>query len=344
MKEIIIASIIAFVAILFIALFILTAIAYKKLFGMRFATNAAVMLSPSDFSGLKRERREFISDKVQKIVGYLYLAEKERAKGVIVMAHGFGGGGHNDYMECADFFVKNGYHVFAYDATGNDESEGQSVVGLPQGLIDLDHAIKYVETQREAEGLPILLFGHSWGGYCAANALNFHPEVKGIVSLSGFNKSADIASSLISGAFRLPAKLFYPCVCLLERIKFGKYGAASAMKGFEKSTAAAMILHSKDDSVVGIGYGYDKYYEKYNGDPRFTFIEYADRGHNEVYYCEKAREYARTLYAEMSKNAKSGGETFDEYLSKNLDREIWTHRIDKELFGKILAFYDKCVK
>lgn len=344
MKEIIIAIIVVVAAILFVAPFIFTAIAYKKLFGMRFETNGAVMLSPSDFSGLKRERREFVSNKGQKIVGYLYMSEKERAKGVIVMAHGFGGGGHNDYMECADFFVKNGYYVFAYDATGNDESEGKSVVGLPQGLIDFDYAIKFVETQRETKGLPILLFGHSWGGYCVANALNFHPEVKGIVSLSGFNKSADIASALISGALKIPEKLLYPYVRLFERIKFGKYGATSAMKGFEKSTADAMIIHSKDDAVVGIGYGYDKYYEKYKGNPRFTFIEYADRGHNEVFYCQNAREYMRALYADMAKNAKSNGETLEEYLSKNLDREIWTHRIDKELFSKILAFYDKCVK
>lgn len=69
----------------------------------------------------------------------------ENQHGIIIMAHGFGGGGHNSYMDCADYFVNHGYLVFAYDATGNDESGGEGVGGLPQGVIDLDYAITFVE-------------------------------------------------------------------------------------------------------------------------------------------------------------------------------------------------------
>ena len=39
-------------------------------------------------------------------------------KGVVVIAHGLGGGGQNTYMDLADYFTSNGYLVFAYDVTG----------------------------------------------------------------------------------------------------------------------------------------------------------------------------------------------------------------------------------
>ena len=73
-----------------------------------------------------------------------------------------------------------------------------------------------------------------------------------------------------------------PFVKIYERFKYGKYGANTSMDGFAASDAAVMIVHSADDDVIEIGYGLDKYYEKYKDDPRFTFIRYEDRGHNDI--------------------------------------------------------------
>ena len=52
-------------------------------------------------------------------------------------------------MDVADYLSSNGYLVFAYDATGNDESEGDAVNGLPQGIIDLDYAIRFIKESNE---------------------------------------------------------------------------------------------------------------------------------------------------------------------------------------------------
>lgn len=48
-----------------------------------------------------------------------------------------------------------------------------------------------------------------------------------------------------------------PFVKLHEWIKYGGYASNTAMDGFAKSTAAVMILHSFDDEVVPVEYGYD---------------------------------------------------------------------------------------
>ncbi|GFI19069.1 hypothetical protein IMSAGC009_04249 [Lachnospiraceae bacterium] len=103
-----------------------------------------------------------------------------------VMAHVFGGGGHNSYMDCVNYFACHGYYVFSYDATGNDESEGEGVGGLPQGVIDLDYAITFVEESGKFPSLPIVLFGHSWGGYSVSSVLTYPPRSKSRYSVFGF--------------------------------------------------------------------------------------------------------------------------------------------------------------
>ena len=111
---------------------ILSVAVYDDNFNKRFESYEPLMLGVEDFEGLQCTKCQFPSDKGQMLTGCLYSAG-EAQKGIVVLAHGFGGGGHNSYMDVADFFAKRGYYVFAYDATGNDESEGDGVGGLPQG-------------------------------------------------------------------------------------------------------------------------------------------------------------------------------------------------------------------
>ena len=181
----------AVVLLLVTGIWALTVYIYNENFNRRFQSYEPRMLRLEDFDGLERTRYEFPSDKGQMLAGYLY-SFGEGQHGIVIIAHGFGGGGHNSYMDVADYFARNGYLVFAYDATGNDESEGKGVGGLPQGVIDLDHAISFVEESGNFPELPIMLFGHSWGGYSVCSVLSLHPEVKAVIACSGFNSSPDM--------------------------------------------------------------------------------------------------------------------------------------------------------
>lgn len=113
-------------------------------FNIRSGSYEPLMLSTEDFDELQCKEYFFASDKGQKLAGYLYRVGNNQ-HGIVVMAHGFGGGGHNSYMDVANYFVMNGYFVFVYDATGCDKSEGEGVGGVSQGVIDLDYAISFVE-------------------------------------------------------------------------------------------------------------------------------------------------------------------------------------------------------
>ena len=136
---------------------VLSAVIYENYFNQRFESYEPLMLYVEDFEGLRRTKYEFPSDKGQMLTGYMY-SSGENQRGIVVLAHGFGGGGHNSYMDCAHYFASNGYYVFAYDVTGNDESEGDGTNGLPQGIIDLDRAITFVEQSGHFPKLPIVLF------------------------------------------------------------------------------------------------------------------------------------------------------------------------------------------
>ncbi len=326
---------------------------YNENFNKRFESYEPLMLHVDDFDGLQRTQYEFSSDQGQKLTGYMY-SVGENQRGIIVLAHGFGGGGHNSYMNCADYFARHGYYVFAYDATGNDESEGEGVGGLPQGVIDLDYAISFIEESGNFPELPIGLFGHSWGGYCVCSVLTYHPEVKAVIECSGFNSSSDMFEAEGKKQAGNGIYLMMPFVKLYERIQYGGYASHTALDGFSAATAAVMIVHSADDDVVPTEYGYDQYYEKYKEDPRFQFVRLEDAGHSYVYndttyvdeFNEEFDKWLETLdydyYAVENKDRFSADKT--DYINNNLDRDKWCNMLNNELFQDFLHFYDEHLK
>ena len=327
---------------------VLSVTIYRQNFNKRFERQEP-LLQVTDFEGLQCTKYSFPSDKGQMLQGYGYTVGTDW-RGILVMAHGFGGGGQSGYMDCADYFARHGYYVFAYDATGNDESEGEGVGGLPQGVIDLDHAISFVEESGQFPDLPIVLFGHSWGAYSVCNVLTYHPEVKGVIACSGFNRSSDMLEAEGKNQVGNAIYLMMPFVKLYEQIKFGGYAANTALDGFAASDAAVMIVHSADDKKVPIQYGYDVYYEKYRDDPRFTFVRLEHNGHDYVYqdttyikaFNEGFDNWLETLPYEYQ--AEENQERFladrTAYIHSHLDRYQWSHTLNTELFQQFADFYD----
>ncbi len=346
-KAILTAVICTFVGIPLIIIPLVTVIVYEAIFGARYETAPYLEFSVSDYEGLCVSRSDFYEDNGTQIAGYKYEREGEVAHGVVIVAHGLGGGGHNRYMPFIDYFTRNGYYVFTYDVKGNDNSEGRSVEGLPQGVIDLDLAIEHA--QREYENLPIMLFGHSWGAYSVGNVLALHPEVKGAVIVAGFNESEDMLlchSKKYVGAL---TEVLFPYVELYERIKFGsELSSLSALDGLKSTDARVMIVHSKDDKTVPIEYGYDKFYEEFAQNERFQFVLYEDRGHSYLFYSDEACAYREALNAEYEKyikenNKRDNESTKSAFMKANLDKKK-CFEPDMALMSQIIEMYDKACK
>ena len=283
-KKLIIIIVSAVLAVLLlasgIALYAVSVSIYDGSFNYRCETNEENSFEMSEFPLMTRERHTFKSNDGQTLVGYLYeQSAPYEEKGVIVFAHGLGGGGQRGFIDIFDYFCSRGYYVFAYDATANDESEGEVIGGLPQGFIDLDYAIDYAQTLDELKNLPFVLMGYSWGGLSVVNALNYHPEVKAVASLAGWNKSMDMIEHRGCQMVGDVAKLLLPFASVYEFTKYGNYSFSTAMKGFANSDCAVMIVHGEKDDTIPIDYGYETYYKKYESDDRFTFKKYDDRDH-----------------------------------------------------------------
>ena len=259
---------------------VMSVLVYEENFGGRFETPEASAFSAADFEGLQVENTTFASDDGQMLAGYHYRKDGQPARGVIVLSHGFGGGGHNSYMDVIDRLVSGGFLVFAYDATGNDRSEGDTVRGLPQGVADLDFALQYVKEEERYRDLPVLLFGHSWGAYAAGSVLQAHPDAAAAVLVSGFNAStgmfAQEGAEMIGSAIRL----FMPYVSLYERVKFGAYAGMRMDRGTNETPAEILVIYSADDDVVDPAIGSKILEKRFADDDRFTFVRYTDRGHN----------------------------------------------------------------
>lgn len=346
-RKIVLISVICGIAGAILVLPLMTVIVYESIFGARYQTASWMSFSVDEFEGLSVERSDFSAEDDVTLAGYKYSKGNQEAKGVVVLAHGIGSG-HNYYMPFIDYFTSNGYYVFAYDAHGSDNSGGESVEGLPQGVADLDLAITHLSEIPEYSGLPIVLFGHSWGAYSVGNVLNLHPEVKAAVMVAGFNESEDMLLYQSRKYVGPLTTVLLPYVELYEEIKFGSYAKISALEGMKNSEAGIMIVQSKDDATVPTEFGYDKFYSEFANDERFEFVLYEDKGHKYVFFSDEALDYQEQLGEEYDAYIEQSGKrdnsrTEEEFMLENIDKEK-CFEPDPVLMEQIIEMYDSYCK
>ena len=322
-----------------------TVIIYESVFAAQPQTPDWMQFSTEEFPGLCVEREDFQS-RNRVLAGYRYSKAGQRAKGILVLAHGMGSDGHNSYMPLIDAITSAGYYVFTYDAHGTDNSGGGSVVGLPQGVMDLDNAICHVKTLDMYHDLPIMLLGHSWGGYSVGTVLGMHSDIQAAVIVAGFNESEDLLRYQGETVSHTDMTLVMPYLRLYERIKFGsEYADTSAIQSMQNSEATVMVIHSRDDETVPFTYGYDKFYSVFGSLERFVFVPYDNRGHSYLFYSDAAQDYRATLnqnYADYLKEHKQPDLTAvrDEFMDQYMDKQRY-FELDADLMGRIIAMFDR---
>ena len=326
-KKIIISSIV--LISLFIFFFVIPLIVAKKIndsiFKKRSEPKEELKLSVDDFPNLKAEKITFNSSNDDLLQGYLYSSDTITPKGVVIYAHGFGCGGTSHTMMFADFFVSQDYYYFTYDATANGMSEGTNQKGLVTGVLDLDKAISCVEKNEELKDYPIMLLGHSWGGYSVGAVLNMHPEIKAICSISGFNNpNSQMIYSAKKKAGSFLINISSPYMKLYEKMIFHSNYNLNVIDGVNNSNCNCLFIHSEDDDVVGISLGYNKYLKEFKDNKRVSFKHYDDRGHGYIFLNDEARTMA-TAYS------KEG---------KPFDKELYINGLDLDMFNEILELYN----
>jgi len=199
-----------------------------------------------DQNRYSREEVHFYSGR-NRLQGFVYGAENE--KGLVVISHGLGGTA-DAYFPLIMFFVDNGWRVFAFNNTGVAGSEGRSMRGLSQSVIDLDAALAFVGGASAFDNLPVMLLGHSWGGYAVCAVLHFGHNVNAVVSAAAFNDPAEIfreqGLQMAGGLYFLLSPYFRA----MQRRLFGAAARLTAIDGINKAGIPVMIVQCLDDQLV----------------------------------------------------------------------------------------------
>ena len=211
----------------------------------------AVELSYSEETAQVCERRpcNFYAGENRLSGWILQSTSGDKDKGLIVIVHGLGAGADTHLAE-AIRFVENGYMVLLFDGTGTRASEGWGVRGLTQGALDLDAALDFVRKDEQLKELPLIVYGHSMGGYAAAVVTASHPEIDGIVSICAFDKPLSEMMEMAKKKAGVIAYPGYPGLAMQYLVLFGQDGNRSAAKALSESKIPALIVAGAKDRVV----------------------------------------------------------------------------------------------
>ena len=201
-----------------------------------------------DIDQIKYSRKEVrFNSGENRLQGFIYGGTNNN--GLVIISHGLGGTA-DAYFPMIIYFADKGWRVFAYNNTGVSGSEGESIRGLNQSVIDLNAVLVYVKSSNELKNLPIMLVGHSWGGFAVCAVLNKEQNVKAVVSFAGYNTGSEVLKenvvSMVGGIYYT----LYPQFWAIEKQLFGDMAKLTAIDGINKSGIPSMIVQCANDDVI----------------------------------------------------------------------------------------------
>lgn len=309
------------VVVLFVLPMTVSIALYEGVFGKR-GESEPTWRTEEEFPDLAREKITFASDRGQQLTGYLYNKQGAgKTKALLVVSNGIGGT-HLQYLDEIAFFARNGFTVLGWDATGNGESGGDSLYGLPQEAIDLTYCLQYVQNTPALRAKPLLLYGHSLGAYASVAVLNNRQfPVKAVVSRSGFNRGQDMLLEFGERMCGPAVRLLSPYIALYERVKFGNAVDNTGVRALQNTSAKVLIQHSDDDPTISLAHSLYASRGEYAGNDNVKTELLHGLGHNVVpsaaarAYRAKISPQLNALPASAQKKellAKSGKDLFYE--------------------------------
>ena len=273
--------------------------------------------------------------------GHVYGAGNTR--GLVVFRHGIFSQ-HQDYLALITALVDKGWKVFAYDAIGCGESDGDSVIGFAQSPIDVHAAVQFARESGMAGDLPVVLFGHSWGGYGVAGALDYGDDVKACVSMSGFDTPMGIIMESAEKSMGPIAAVQRPFIDLIGRLDFGNDANRSASHAISESGVPTLVIHGTEDAVVSYdGTGIIAQRDSITN-PQVEYITKSEpgrNGHNTYFYSPDSQAYLSECVDRLAAlKGEHGGDIPDDVLADfmaSIDKRR-ANTADPELIEEIDGF------
>jgi alpha-beta hydrolase superfamily lysophospholipase len=294
------------------------------------------------FPDLTYEKVQFASNRGQMLKGWIYRKGDGLKKGVVVFSHGLGGT-HIENINQIDFFAERGFVVFGFDNTGSGESDGNSMVDLPQATIDLDFALRFIEGREEFVNLPVLLFGHSWGGFAVCTMLSTPHKIAGVVSCSGFDSPSELKQASVGNFLGIFTGAIVSTANLFSRIRFGSKANRTAMESLAAATAPVLIIHSKDDDVVAFQCSILDACRRLDK-PNVTLKLLEHKGHY-VFSSDNAVRYRKQVDAQLKKLYFSVLQVYGKVTERHETGVDWNRlrELDRDVMQQIAEFLEMAV-
>ena len=225
-------------------------VATKLIYDSIFSRYAAELAEPAPELRDMVEAREtfFYEYEDLTLAGYLYRCQTPQARNaLVVLAPGFHAGS-DDYLWQTKALLDRGWSVFSFDPSGSFESSGDSYVGFPQEILDLNATIEYIEANDRFGYQNLSLLGHSRGGYAAGCVLSYDHDIDAVVTVSGVNSAMEGIMAYSSSAVGPLAYGNYGFLWLYQTMLFGaKTTNLSAYEEIMDSGVPTLVVHGTGD-------------------------------------------------------------------------------------------------
>ena len=288
--------------------------------------------------GYPRTPSEFCSGD-NTLRGYFYSVKGEPL-GTVLVVNGIKSGADSHLAEIC-CFVDNGWQVFAYDATGVGASGGDSLVGLSQARLDLQAAVAHVKGLSDA---PIVLYGHSVGGYASASVME-DTTLAAAVCLSPFNSPTDIMYYTAKERVGILADMERPFLMLQHWFVFGKEGYVTAVSGINATEAPVLICSGSHDEVIPRAASLSAGREPVTN--KNAVLWEVPAGHADAWLSASAEQYTAALREEYAALSEKWGGAIPPAEQAAFEQSVdyaLANELDGAFMDEVLTFFREAVE
>lgn len=210
------------------------------------------------------------------VTAYLY-GEPSAAHGLLVLTYGLRSL-PDDHMAEILFFAQNGWAVLLPDAAATAK-------GFPAYTAAVIAAVGYARQTSALSSLPLVMYGHSAGGYGSVGALSRVTGVRAVVAAAAFDRPIDLMTATAESTVGPLADLQVPFLFLYQSMLFGADANASAAEAALSCDVPILLIEGeRDEAVPGrLGLG-----AKLAGEKNVSCLLLPERGHTDLLLTDAA--------------------------------------------------------
>jgi alpha-beta hydrolase superfamily lysophospholipase len=203
--------------------------------------------TPEEF-GLRFDDVRFRAPDMTVLRGWFM--ESPGARAAVVLVHSDAGtraDGEVGLLRLQRAYVRNGFHVFAFDLRGRGESSGERDRLGSAEQVDLEAAVGYV--RRRAGGVPVVLHGFGLGGALAIQAAGDGLDVSAVIADSTFTSARE---QLRHRWRHLPGFIFGPACTVARRVYHADVDALRPAAAMPRIKVPLLLVHGSMDEAVPV--------------------------------------------------------------------------------------------